>query len=1137
MYRNMDLDTLQALQNELICSICMNYYIDPVTIDCGHSFCSPCLHLCWEEAQTLMSCPECRGISEKSDFKTNIALKKLASLARRARVYHANSSNEQICVIHKKAKEFFCEADKSLLCGLCSETPEHVAHGHSPVQWAAEEYREKLLKRMGSLWNMTQEMQNDLNQEANKIQSFEDYVLLRKVMIKMQYQKMHLFLREEEQLHLETLEKEAEEILQQLQESAFRITQQKASLKEMYKELTEMCHKPDLELLQDLGNVLQRTELVQVQKPQPMIPELTSHGITGILDILNNFRVDNVLSQEATGRYMCVSEDAGSVMFGVTHPGVYREPESLASLAAWGPQVFTSGKHYWEVDVTCSPNWILGVCKDSLMSDIDIISDPEAAFLLFSLKIHNRYSLSTNSPPLIQYVERPLGQIGVFLDYDNGTVSFYDVCKSSLIYSFLPSSFSFPLKPFLCFEGAGALLGRAFYEVLEIPSRGSVGTGGWGGGSRIRDSSGFRFVLTTPRAAFLPRSPGFGSGLEPRPGVAFRPECNHHPHSHPHLFYVTPDFSTQRKAPGSRPQRDESVGRASTPESPCKGGLAAGPFGAGPARWWVWSPPSCIPGGKGVEMLSLCLGDFRSRLNLRELQCWFRDPGLLGFSFTLATGCPPLQCPPLLSRRLEYELGSLSLGDSGTRSLPGRRQVGPAEPQLPLNMDSNIFQNEFTCSICVKYFIDPVTIGCGHSFCMPCLCIFWEEAYHPPSCPVCRETSHQTNFKTNIVLKTRVFLARRARPYHLPSSAEQMCEIHMKTKNFFCEVMKDLLCLLCCKSKEHEAHRHCSTDWTAEEYRQKLLKEMRSVWEKTQENRRNQKRESSKIRAWEIHSPQGYVSLRREMIRAEYRKVYHLLYEEERRYLERMEKESNEILQQLRASEDSMDQKGKALRGMYEDLKKTCHEPDVELLQHFENTLKRSESVQLHMPQPVDPRLSSWPITGLIERLNHFLVPIFFENETTTCHMPLFEDLRRWLFSRDHPDVVTNATRSKYFLAWGAQTFTCGQHYWEVDVGNCRNWALGFCDDSWTMRNDMALDSEGIFLLFCIKEDNQCRLFSSSPLSPQYVERPLGHVGVFLDYECGVVSFVNVANCSLICSFLSRSFCLPLRPFLCSAPS
>lgn len=69
-------------------------------------------------------------------------------------------------------------------------------------------------------------------------------------MIKVQYQKMHLFLCEEEQLHLETLEKEAEEIFQQLKESEFRMTQQRESLKEMYRELTEMCHKTDLELLQ-----------------------------------------------------------------------------------------------------------------------------------------------------------------------------------------------------------------------------------------------------------------------------------------------------------------------------------------------------------------------------------------------------------------------------------------------------------------------------------------------------------------------------------------------------------------------------------------------------------------------------------------------------------------------------------------------------------------------------------------------------------------------------------------------------------------------------------------------------------------------------------------------------------------------
>ena len=145
-------------------------------------------------------------------------------------------------------------------------------------------------------------------------------------------------------------------------------------------------------------------------------------------------------------------------------------------------------------------------------------------------------------------------------------------------------------------------------------------------------------------------------------------------------------------------------------------------------------------------------------------------------------------------------------------------------------MDSNIDQDELFCSICENYFIDPVTIGCGHSFCRPCLCIFWEEAPYPPYCPVCRETSHQM-FKTNIVLKTQVFLSRWARPYCLPSSAEQMCEIHMKTKNFFCEVTKDLLCLHCCTSKEHVVHNHCSIGWTAEGYR------VSNGWEKFQSGR------------------------------------------------------------------------------------------------------------------------------------------------------------------------------------------------------------------------------------------------------------------------------------------------------------
>nr|XP_020768327.1 tripartite motif-containing protein 64-like [Odocoileus virginianus texanus] len=448
----MDSDELEAFQQELTCSICMNCFLDPVTIDCGHSFCRPCLSLCWEEDWILKSCPECRGISERPHFKTNIALKRLASLARQARADHDHRSEEQICETHQEARGLFCEADQTLLCGPCSERPEHAAHSHSPIHRAAEESREKLLKRMGSLWKTREEMKIILNQEAKKTRSFKDYVSLRKEMIRAEYQRMLLLLREEEQLHLEALEREAKEICEQLKESVLTMTQYRERLKDMYRELTAMCCKPDRELLQVRKEVDSWTDLAEIQKPQPVNPELTCWPVTGILDMLNNFRVDNILSQTMTIHHMSLSEDDddASVMSRDEHHGVSRQPQIVESVVSWGARAFTSGRHYWELDVTHSSSWILGTCKDILITDTNISIYSEEACVLFAKKVNNHYSLFTNTPPYIQYVKRPLGRIGVFLDYDNGTVSFYDVCRTSLIYSFLPSPFSFPLKPFLC---------------------------------------------------------------------------------------------------------------------------------------------------------------------------------------------------------------------------------------------------------------------------------------------------------------------------------------------------------------------------------------------------------------------------------------------------------------------------------------------------------------------------------------------------------------------------------------------------------------------------------------------------------------------------------------------------------------
>ncbi|XP_051783876.1 tripartite motif-containing protein 16-like [Erpetoichthys calabaricus] len=48
-------------------------------------------------------------------------------------------------------------------------------------------------------------------------------------------------------------------------------------------------------------------------------------------------------------------------------------------------------------------------------------------------------------------------------------------------------------------------------------------------------------------------------------------------------------------------------------------------------------------------------------------------------------------------------------------------------------------QDEFTCSVCLDTLTDPVTIPCGHNFCLKCLSNYWDQS-QVCSCPQCRHT-------------------------------------------------------------------------------------------------------------------------------------------------------------------------------------------------------------------------------------------------------------------------------------------------------------------------------------------------------------------------------------------------------------
>nr|XP_020849441.1 zinc finger protein RFP-like [Phascolarctos cinereus] len=149
-------ELIQDLQGELICSICREYFKDPISIECGHSFCHSCLLERWQKATTPLSCPECNSVPQRRDFQTNVYLGRLATIAKQLRPRCLQyPEGYGMCEVHQKVQKLFCEDDQSLICVSCSQLQEHEAHKLYCVDEAAENFRRKLQETTIHLWRKT----------------------------------------------------------------------------------------------------------------------------------------------------------------------------------------------------------------------------------------------------------------------------------------------------------------------------------------------------------------------------------------------------------------------------------------------------------------------------------------------------------------------------------------------------------------------------------------------------------------------------------------------------------------------------------------------------------------------------------------------------------------------------------------------------------------------------------------------------------------------------------------------------------------------------------------------------------------------------------------------------------------------
>uniref|UniRef100_A0A3Q0RUH9 B30.2/SPRY domain-containing protein n=1 Tax=Amphilophus citrinellus TaxID=61819 RepID=A0A3Q0RUH9_AMPCI len=142
------------------------------------------------------------------------------------------------------------------------------------------------------------------------------------------------------------------------------------------------------------------------------------------------------------------SDDGKQVNHGDVWNNLPDNPERFTRyIAVLGTQSFSSGRFYFEVQVKGKTDWILGVATESISRNEEMTGSPEEGLWLLGAGDGNEYT-AYDDPSVSLSLQSAPEKVGVFVDYEEGLVSFYDVDAAALIYSFTGCSFTQKLHPF-----------------------------------------------------------------------------------------------------------------------------------------------------------------------------------------------------------------------------------------------------------------------------------------------------------------------------------------------------------------------------------------------------------------------------------------------------------------------------------------------------------------------------------------------------------------------------------------------------------------------------------------------------------------------------------------------------------------
>ncbi|XP_058027659.1 E3 ubiquitin-protein ligase TRIM39-like isoform X2 [Ahaetulla prasina] len=439
--------SLPVLLEEATCSICLDYFQDPVLIpECGHNFCRGCLTRSWGTSESEASCPQCKRTFAPHNLLPNRQLARILEEVRKCGGHPAEEGGS-FCPKHQEPLKLFCKDHQTLICVVCDRSKEHKGHSVIPVEEAFLEYQFKVENCLKAQKKQKEKIATYKSDTEQRVQERLDLIKKLKINVVAEFTELQLWLEAQEKLLLSEMEETEKDIMARKEKGLSKHMEELGSLDHLIQEIEEKLQQPASQLLQDIGSILKKYQVKETyENPVDLLLE-SNWTIRNYSDItlflksaMKKLRENVTLDTEtAHPDRLDVSKDRKSVRGVKPVKAKYFFPNPMTFVlypCVLGCQKFSTGRHFWEVMVGDTADWGVGVAS----KPVNVTNvDKQTWRWEFQKRRQGYKAISPSKCYDLVLTEEPT-RIRISLNCEEGQVSFFDASTATLLHTFSDAS-------------------------------------------------------------------------------------------------------------------------------------------------------------------------------------------------------------------------------------------------------------------------------------------------------------------------------------------------------------------------------------------------------------------------------------------------------------------------------------------------------------------------------------------------------------------------------------------------------------------------------------------------------------------------------------------------------------------------